>query len=446
MSNDVQREQWGSKLGFILAAAGSAVGLGNIWRFPYITGQNGGAAFVLLYVLLVFIIGFSVMLAEIAIGRSAQLNAVGSFKKLKGGAWPIVGWMGVIAGFMILSFYGVIGGWTMAYIIKSFTGLMAAAESGGAGDAFGGFIANGPVVIAWQAAFMVLTIWVVYRGIGEGIERYCKILMPALFVILLVLIVRSVTLEGAGKGLEFYLKPDFSKLTGATFLAALGQAFFSLSLGMGCMITYGSYLGKKEILPGAAVQVCFLDTMVALLAGLVIFPAVFAFGVEPGAGPGLTFITLPSVFAKMPGGPVWSGLFFLLLFIAALTSAISLLEVVAAYFIDEMKWSRPKAAWIMGGAIFLLGVPSALSLGTMKLQIAGKDFLDAMDFLSSNVLLPLGGLFIALFVGWIWTEKARREVTNDGTVPFGMMTAWLWICRVVAPVAIAYIFITGLKW
>ena len=446
MSNDVQREQWGSKLGFILAAAGSAVGLGNIWRFPYITGQNGGAAFVLLYVLLVFIIGFSVMLAEIAIGRSAQLNAVGSFKKLKGGAWPIVGWMGVIAGFMILSFYGVIGGWTMAYIIKSFTGLMAAAESGGAGDVFGGFITNGPIVIAWQAAFMVLTIWVVYRGIGEGIERYCKVLMPALFVILLILIVRSVTLEGAGAGLEFYLKPDFSKLTGGTFLAALGQAFFSLSLGMGCMITYGSYLGKKEILPGAAVQVCFLDTMVALLAGLVIFPAVFAFGVEPGAGPGLTFITLPSVFAKMPGGSVWSALFFLLLFIAALTSAISLLEVVTAYFMDEMKWSRPKAAWTMGGTIFLLGIPSALSLGAMKLQIAGKDFLDAMDFISSNILLPLGGLFIALFVGWIWTEKARREVTNDGTVPFGMMSAWLWVCRVVAPVAIAYIFIKGLKW
>ncbi len=446
MSNGAEREQWGSKLGFILAAAGSAVGLGNVWRFPYITGKYGGAAFVLLYVLIVFIIGFSVMLAEIAIGRSAQLNAVGSFKKLKGGAWPIVGWMGVAAGFMILSFYGVIGGWTIAYFLKSFTGLMAAAESGGAGDVFGSFISNGPVVIAWQAAFMIMTIWVVYRGIGEGIERYCKILMPALFVILLVLIVRSVTLEGAGKGLEFYLKPDFSKLTGESFLAALGQAFFSLSLGMGCMITYGSYLGKKEILPGSAVQVCLIDTLVALLAGLVIFPAVFAFGVEPGAGPGLTFITLPSVFAKMPGGPVWSGLFFLLLFIAALTSAISLLEVVSAYFMDEMKWSRPKAAWIMGGVIFLLGIPSALSLGTMKLQIAGKDFLDAMDFLSSNVLLPLGGLFIALFVGWIWTDNARKEVTNDGMVPFGIMEAWIWVCRVVAPVAIAYIFITGLKW
>lgn len=446
MSNGAGREQWGSKLGFILAAAGSAVGLGNIWRFPYITGQNGGAAFVLIYVALVFIIGFSVMLAEICIGRNAQLNAVGSFKKIKGGAWPIVGWMGVAAGFIILSYYGVIAGWTMAYILKSFTGLMGAAEAGKAGDVFGAFISNGPVAIGWQAAFMFITIWVVYRGVGEGIEKYCKILMPALFLILLILIGRSVTLEGAGKGLSFYLKPDFTKISGGVILSALGQAFFSLSLGMGCMITYGSYLGKKEVLPGAAAQVCFLDTMVAFLAGLVIFPAVFAFGVEPGAGPGLTFITLPSVFAKMPGGTIWSGLFFLLLFIAALTSAISLLEVVTAYFMDEMKWSRAKAAWTMGLVIFLLGVPSALSVGAMSLKIAGKDFLDAADFLASNILLPLGGLFIAIFVGWVWSTGSQKEVTNDGVHPFGLMVPWQWVCKIIAPVAIAYIFFTGLKW
>lgn len=446
MSNGAEREQWGSKLGFILAAAGSAVGLGNIWRFPYITGQNGGAAFVLVYVALVFIIGFSVMLAEICIGRKAQLNAVGSFQKIRGGAWPIVGWMGVAAGFIILSYYGVIAGWTMAYIAKSFTGLMGAAEAGKAGDVFGAFISNGPLTVAWQAAFMFLTIWVVYKGVGEGIEKYCKVLMPALFLILIILIGRAVTLDGAAKGLSFYLHPDFSKINGETILAALGQAFFSLSLGMGCMITYGSYLGKKELLPGAAAQVCFLDTMVAFLAGLVIFPAVFAFGVEPGAGPGLTFITLPSVFAKMPGGTIWSALFFLLLFIAALTSAISLLEVVTAYFMDEMKWSRAKAAWSMGTVIFLLGVPSALAQGAMTINVFGKDFLSAADFLASNILLPLGGLFIALFVGWFWTDGAKSEVTNEGAHPFGLMTAWIWICRVVAPIAIAYIFITGLKW
>lgn len=444
MAQEAHREHWGSRIGFILAAAGSAVGLGNIWRFPYITGKYGGAAFVLVYLALIFIVGFSVMLAEMAIGRKAQLNAVGSFQKLRGGAWPIVGWMGVLAGFMILSFYGVIGGWTIKYFIWSFTGLMGDAAAGKAGDVFGAFVTNTPQVIMYQAIFMLITIWVVYKGIGEGIEKYCKILMPALFVILLILIVRSVTLEGAGKGLEFYLKPDFSKLTGESIAAALGQAFFSLSLGMGCMITYGSYVDKQTTLPGAAIQVCVIDTMVAILAGLAIFPAVFAFGVDAGAGPGLTFVTLPSVFAKMAGSSIWSALFFLLLFIAALTSAISLLEVVAAYVIDK-GWARPKAAVIMGLLIFALGVPSAMSL-TGAPKIAGKDFLDAMDFLSSNVLLPLGGVFIALFVGWFWTADARREVTNEGTHSFGMMEPWIWVCRVIAPLGILYIFITGLKW
>lgn len=444
MTQDVQREQWGSKIGFILAAAGSAVGLGNIWRFPYITGQNGGAAFVLVYLALVFIIGFSVMLAEMAIGRKAQLNAVGSFQKLAGGLWPLVGWMGVAAGFIILSFYGVIGGWTIKYFIHSFAGLMADAAAGKAGDVFGGFVTNTMQVILYQAVFMLMTIYVVYKGVGEGIERYCKILMPALFLILLILIGRSVTLEGASKGLEFYLKPDFSKITGATISAALGQAFFSLSLGMGCMITYGSYVDRKTALPGSAIQVCVLDTLVAVLAGLAIFPAVFAFGVDAGAGPGLTFVTLPSVFAKMPGAMIWSALFFLLLFIAALTSAISLLEVVSAYFIDR-GWSRPQAAFIMGLLIFALGIPSAMSL-TGAPKVAGKDFLDAMDFISSNVLLPLGGVFISLFVGWFWTSDAEREVNNDGELSFSLMGIWIWVCRVIAPAAILYIFYTGLKW
>ena len=445
MTNGVEREQWGSKLGFILAAAGSAVGLGNIWRFPYITGQMGGAAFVILYLILVFVIGYAVMMAEISIGRKAELNAVGSFRKVKGGPWVLVGWMGVAAGFIILSFYAVIGGWTFKYIFASFTGLMQAGAAGEACDYFGGFITNTTQVVALQSLFMATVVWVVYKGIGEGIEKYCKILMPALFILLLVLIVRSVTLEGAEAGLAFYMQPDFSKLTGEVFLAALGQAFFSLSLGMGCMITYGSYLSKDTSIPGAAAQVCVLDTLVAILAGFVIFPAVFAFGLEPASGPGLTFVTLPSVFSQMPGGSFWSGLFFLLLFVAALTSAISLLEVVSAYFIDELKWSRHKAAVTMGAIIFVLGIPSAYSL-TGNLNIAGKGFLDAADFVASNVLLPLGGLFIALFVGWIWTEEARKEITNQGEKPFGLIVPWVWICRIVAPLAIGYIFFSGLKW
>src|SRR6056297_318083 len=445
MTNGVEREQWGSKLGFILAAAGSAVGLGNIWRFPYITGQMGGAAFVILYLILVFVIGYAVMMAEISIGRKAELNAVGSFRKVKGGPWVLVGWMGVAAGFIILSFYAVIGGWTFKYIFASFTGLMQAGAAGEAGDYFGGFITNTTQVVALQALFMVTVVWVVYKGIGEGIEKYCKILMPALFILLLVLIVRSVTLEGAEAGLAFYMQPDFSKLTGEVFLAALGQAFFSLSLGMGCMITYGSYLSKDTSIPGAAAQVCVLDTLVAILAGFVIFPAVFAFGLEPASGPGLTFVTLPSVFSQMPGGSFWSGLFFLLLFVAALTSAISLLEVVSAYIIDEMKMPRHKATVVAGTLITLLGIPSVLGIAGVIPKFAGRDFLDSADFLASNVLLPLGGLFIALFVGWVWTDGAKKEVTNNGSAPFGLYVPWLWVCRLVAPIAIAYIFITGLK-
>jgi len=444
MTQNAEREQWGSKIGFILAAAGSAVGLGNIWRFPYITGQNGGAAFVLVYIALVIVIGSSVMLAEMAIGRKAQLNAVGSFQKLAGGLWPVVGWMGIVSGFTILSFYGVVGGWTIKYFFHSFTGLMAEGLAGKAGDVFGAFVSNPTLVVAYQAVFMLTTIWVVYKGVGEGIEKYCKFLMPALFLILFVLIARSVTLEGAAKGLDFYLRPDFSKITGTSIATALGQAFFSLSLGMGCMITYGSYVDKQTTLPSSAVQVCVIDTLVAFLAGLVIFPAVFAFGVDAGAGPGLTFVTLPSVFAMMPGGMIWSALFFLLLYIAALTSAISLLEVVSAYFIDR-GWSRPKAAVIMGFLIFALGVPCATSLSGAP-KVYGKDFFDAMDFLSSNVLLPLGGVFISLFVGWFWTNDARKEVTNEGTHGFTLLEVWIWICRVVAPAAILYIFYTGLKW
>jgi len=439
------REQWGSRFGFIMAAAGSAIGLGNIWRFPYITGKYGGAAFVAVYLAIVFSLGISIMLAEMVIGRNSGLNAVGAFRKLKGGAWPIVGWMGVIAGFIILSFYGVIAGWTIAYMLKSFTGLMEAGAAGKAGDVFGAFVTNTPQVVAYQIIFMLITIWIVFKGVGEGIERYCKVMMPALFVILVILIIRGVTLPGAGKGLEFYLKPDFSKLTGEAIFAALGQVFFSLSLGMGCMLTYGSYLNKKEILPSAAITVASMDTGAAFLAGCAIFPSVFAFGIEPSAGPGLTFITLPNVFAKMPGGMIFSFLFFLLLFFAALTSSVSLLEVCVAYFKDEMGWTRAKASWILGLVITALGVPSAISLKG-NLKIAGKDFLDAMDFISSNVLLPLGGIFIALFVGWVWLENAKKEASNEGKAPFAWETYWVWVCRVVAPIAIAWIFVKGLKW
>ncbi|MCL2147009.1 MAG: sodium-dependent transporter [Synergistaceae bacterium] len=443
MSNE--REQWGSKFGFVMAAAGSAVGLGNIWKFPYLAGVNGGAAFVVVYLLIVLFIGFTVMLAELAIGRASRKNAVGSFAVLsRNPLWQIVGWAGVICGFVILSYYGVVGGWAIKYMVASFTDLIPVAETGGAGGYLDAFFKDVPQVIMYQVIFMGLTILIVAGGIGEGIERACKVMMPALFVILLILIVRSVTLPGAEKGIEYYLKPDFSKINAMMILTALGQVFFSLSLGMGCMITYGSYFRKEENLANSALLIVSMDTAIAFLAGLAIFPAVFALGGEPAAGPGLTFVTLPGVFAKMAAGTFFSFAFFLLLFFAAITSAISLLEVVVAYFKDELGWGRVVASWLMGLLITALGVPSAMAVGTGKPEIFGLDFESAMEFLSDKILMPLGGIFIALFAGWMMVDKIEKEVTSDGLHRVGYYTAWLWLARVIAPIAMAIIFIQGL--
>ncbi|MDO4787086.1 MAG: sodium-dependent transporter [Fretibacterium sp.] len=444
---ETQRESWGSRIGFILAAAGSAIGLGNVWRFPYLVGVNGGAAFVVVYLLLIAAVGSTVMLAEFALGRAAQKTPVGAFWVLsKTHTWTLVGWIATLAGgFIILSYYAVIGGWTLKYVFSSLSDLMTLAAEGKSGDVFSSFIGDQKQVVLYQVFFMLLTVGIVYGGVGKGIERACKVMMPLLFVILIILIVRSVTLPGAEKGLEFYLKPDFSKITGKSVLDALGQGFFSLSLGMGIMITYGSYIGRQERLPSSVGWVIFTDTFIALLAGLAIFPAVFAMGVEPSAGVGLTFISLPGVFARMPFGNIFSALFFLLLFFAAITSAMSLLEVAVAHGMDDFKWSRRRSIVIMGTLITLLGVPSALSLSGPP-KIVGKDFLDAMDFISNNVMMPLSSILTCLFVGWFWLDQGRKEVTNDGTVPFALMEAWVWFVRFVAPIAIAVIFYMGLKW
>jgi NSS family neurotransmitter:Na+ symporter len=434
-------------VGFILAAAGSAIGLGNIWRFPYLAGKNGGAAFVVIYLVITLFIGLPVMMAEFAIGRAAQKSPVLAFKTLKVNAfWSVIGWLAVFAGgFFTLSFYNVVGGWTIKYMIESLGGLLPLAAEGKSGDFFGAFIGNRYQVVLFQVVFMALTTAVVLGGVGKGIERACKVLMPALFVILIVLIVRSVTLPGAGAGIEFYLKPDLSKLTGGAFLDALGQSFFSLSLGLGIMLTYGSYTGKDERLPSSAVWTTSLDTLIALLAGLAIFPAVFAMGLEPGQGAGLSFVTLPAVFAKMPAGKFFSFLFFLLLFFAAITSAMSLLEVAVAFAIEKLGMTRPRALVVMGVVIILLGVPSALSLSGEP-KIAGKDFFDAIEYLCNNVMLPAGSFLASIFVGWVWLEPARDELTNKGKLSAPWWNAWVWCVRVAAPAAIAYIFVMGLKW
>ncbi|MDA0304833.1 MAG: sodium-dependent transporter [Proteobacteria bacterium] len=439
------RGQFTTRAGFILAAAGSAVGLGNIWKFPYLAGQNGGGAFLIIYLGFILSIGLSVMLAEFAIGRRTKRNPVGAFRHLKGGAWTAIGVMGVFTGFIILSFYSVVGGWTVAYAVKSATGLMASGDAKALGAAFGAFIGDPVEPIIYHALFMLATIAVVARGIDTGIERTCRVLMPVLFILLVVLCVRSLTLPGAAKGVAFFLSPDFSKVDGAMITAALGHAFFSLSLGMGTMITYGSYLARTTNLPGAALWVTSLDTLIAVMAGFMILPAVFAFGFDPGAGPGLTFITLPAVFSKIPFGAFFGVLFFVLLAVAALTSAISLIEVVVAYLVDEKGIARPKAALSSGIAIFLLGIPSSLSLGIWNdYTVAGKGFFDAMDYLASNILLPTGGIFISLFVGWVVFDKVMDG--NQGGIGDGFRYVGLWriICRYIAPLAIAWVLISGL--
>ena len=446
-----KREQWGSKWGFIMAAAGSAIGLGNIWRFPYLVGQYGGAAFVVVYIAIVVLIGLPVMLCEFSVGRAAQKAPYLAFSSVGASpVWNVIGWMATITGgFLVLSYYNVVGGWTLKYMYESLGGLMTVASSGESGQFFGEFVSHKSEIVVYTLLFMAFTMLIVASGVGSGIERACKIMMPALLIILVILIGRAITLPGAEKGIEFYIVPDFSKLTKEGVLAALGQAFFSLSLGLGAMLTYGSYLKKDENLPSAALFACGLDTMAALMAGFAIFPAVFAMGFEPGAGVGLTFITLPAVFAKMPYGMVFSFLFFLLLFFAAISSAMSLLEAAVAFAMEKFKITRKDAVWVTGIIIILLGGYSALSLsGDPKIYAPwqGKmvDFFDFVDEFCNNWLLPLGSLLICLFVGWFWLEPARKEITSDGKLSFSWLGMWVWCVRIIAPIGIIVIFLNAL--
>ncbi|MCI0707689.1 MAG: sodium-dependent transporter [Ignavibacteriae bacterium] len=432
---------WGSRLGFILAAAGSAIGLGNIWRYPYITGQNGGAAFVLLYVGCVFLIALPVLIAELSLGRRTTLDPVGAFKALSPSKkWPMVGYLGVITGIGILSFYAVVAGWTLGYIVRT---IIPSTED------FAQFVANPFEEIGYFAAFLLLTMFVVLGGVEKGIERWSKFLMPALFVLLGALIIYNLTLPGAGAGIEFYLKPDFSKITASTALAALGQAFFSLSLGMGTMITYGSYISKKENIPISGASVAIADTTIAFLAGLMIFPALFSVGMEPTQGPALVFNVLPAVFAQMPAGNVISLAFFILLAIAALTSTVSLLEVPVAYMVDQKKWSRKKATVVVTAATFLIGLPSALSQGTVEwfsnLTVFGQQgVLSIMSFVFSDLSLPIGGFFISLFVGWVWgVDKAYQELLlNTSPMMAKILSLWGIFVRYICPLVILLILVS----
>jgi NSS family neurotransmitter:Na+ symporter len=442
-----KRDSFGSKLGIIAAAAGSAIGLGNIWRFPYVAGENGGAAFILLYFGFIVVIGIPVMLSELIIGRRSQRNAFGAFRFLKPNQpWYLIGIMGIGAAFMILSFYSTVAGWTLEYLYLSITNSFTGKTPGELHKIFNEFQANGWKPVMWQVIIMILTAGIIISGVRKGIEKYTKILMPLLLVLIIIMCIRSLTLPGAMAGLEFLFKPDFSKITAGTVLEALGQGFFSLSIGMGTLITYGSYIQKKENLSNTAYAVTAADTLIALLAGIAIFPAVFAFGINPSEGEGLVFITLPNIFQQMAGGYFWSLLFFSLLVIAALTSTISVLEVVVAFLSEEMGIGRRTATILAASTITVLGILCTMSQGPAPyIGFAGKNLFEIMNFSSANILLPLGGLLIVVFVGWFLGKKnAKDELSNGGKFKSRLFYLFLIVVRFLAPVAIAIVFLNGL--
>lgn len=440
VNSPATREQWSSAAGFVLAALGSAVGIGNVWRFSYVAGENGGGAFVLVYLLLVALIGLPLLLAELSIGRAAQREPIGALAALAGSAkWRFGGLPSVLAALVILAYYAVIAGWTMKY----FAGFAAAATGGHAPVTaalyFESFIAS-PEPLAWQAAIMIATVAIVWFGVGGGIEAAASVMMPLLALILVALAVHGLSLPGAGAGLSFIFRPDWSALANpSVYLAALGQAFFSLGLAMGAMITYGSYVPTSRTLPVPALWIVAGDSLFALIAGLMIFPAVFSFGLDPASGPALAFITMPQVFGQMPGGMAIGAAFFGLLVVAAVGSTVSLLEVVVSFLIERARMRRRPAAVMAGALIFALGVPAALSFGWLGgIRIAGRNILDAMDNFASNLLLPANGILIAVFVGWVWSA---RDACNASGLGSRLAAGWHVVIRYVAPLLVGVVLL-----
>ncbi|MDY6932876.1 MAG: sodium-dependent transporter [Spirochaetota bacterium] len=449
MANGNNREHWGSMMGFILAASGSAVGLGNVWKFPYVTGQNGGAAFVIVYLICVLLLGLPIMIAELVIGRHTRKDPVGAFKSMASGTkWGLVGYLGVLSGFFILSFYSVVGGWTLGYIVKSINGIIAGIKDiESAKNMFHDFSSDPYLTLLFHLLFIASCMFIVVKGIKNGIERWSKYLMPLLFLLLFILIIKGISMEGGMKGVSFFLKPDFSKINLNSIISALGHSFFTLSLGMGAMITYGSYLSKRDKILHSAFYIVFLDTVVAILAGLAIFPSVFAMNMSPDKGPGLIFHIIPAVFGNMNYGIVYSTIFFILLFIAAITSGISLLEVVVAYIIDERGWSRRKAVYIFGISIFLLGIPSALSFGSLSnvTIFLGNNFFDFMDQLTTNYMLPIGGFFIAICLGWKYGLANTIHELDPDTRIISFKELWAFTIKFISPIVLFMLFLMLIK-
>lgn len=435
------RGQWSSQLGFVLAAAGSAIGLGNIWRFPYVAGESGGGAFVLVYLVCVVLIALPVMLLEISLGRATQKNAVGAILALKGGTkWRYLGYLAILTGLGILSYYAVIAGKVVAYCVSYTQGMFTGADQLYQGTSLS--------TLVYFTLFLVLTILVVAGGVQRGIERWAKILMPLLLITMFGVIVRGLMLPGAWEGVRWFLMPDFAMIDARVVLSAMAQAFFSLSLGMGCMLTYGSYLSKKDDVLRCGTWVVLFDTGIAIFAGLMIFPAVFALGQDPEAGPALIFQVLPAVFAEMAGGNAVAIFFFFLLSVAALTSTVSLLEVVTAYFVDELQWPRAKAVWAVGGVTFVVGIPSALDMAGIdpftSLSVIGQTgFLSVMDFFWGNLSLAFGSLMLCLFGIFVWgLDRASEEIRSTSVFFDRISGVWRFFIRWVCPVSIAVILAT----
>ena len=448
-----ERVSFGSKIGAILAAAGSAVGLGNIWRFPYEAGNHGGAAFILVYLACVFLMGLPIMIAEFTVGRRAKASTGKAFAALSPGTqWKWIGYLGVLAGLLILGYYSVVAGWTLEYIVASLTNSFAGKGPQDFVVSFQEFSQDPFRPLLWLLVFLLLTHFVIVRGVKEGIEKSSKIMMPVLFILIVVLAICSISLPNAGKGLEFLLKPDFSKVNAGVFLGAMGQAFFSLSLGMGCLSTYASYFGSDTRLGKTALSVGVIDTLVAILAGLIIFPAAFSVGIQPDAGPSLIFITLPNVFQQAFGGVpflamLFSLMFYVLLALAALTSTISLHEVVTAFLNEQFNLKRNRAAVLVTSFCVVTGVLSSLSLGIWDAKFLGLGFFDLLDFVTAKLMLPLSGLLVCLFVGWYLKRSlSYDELTNYGLQKVSYFPIYMFILRYLAPIAIALIFVNELGW
>ena len=445
---NTQRDRWGSQLGFMLATIGFAIGLGNIWRFPYLTGQNGGGAFLLIYLGLVIVIGIPLFTAEISLGRKAQKSPAAGMRELAGPSspWRIIGWLGIGAALLIMAYYQIIMGWIAAHLARAFGRGYTETDPAALSAAFDSFTAQPVVVLAYTAVVLVILGLIVSRGLRKGIERAAKMLIPVLFLFLIGLAIVGLQFDGASEGVAWLFVPDFSAVTSSTWLAALGQVFYSIGVGMAGAFVFGSYLDpEKSDVPGNATKIVGCDTVAAVLAGMVIFPALFAFGLEPDTGPGLLFVTMSGLFARLPAGDMLAGAFFFLVFVAGLTSCLALIETLTGTFMDTFGWGRKRSLWSLLALLFAGGIVIALGYGPWShITVAGLGFFGLADYISGNVFLTVGGLAISLYVAMSWGFDRFREDTNRGAGPIRVTAAWGPVMKYIAPIAVAFVVLAGL--